>query len=105
MSKPLISLGYFTQNSLLVLENVVKRSMWADKIYVLDMNSSDGSYEFCKKTLRPQDVYVRRKKNTMLLSLVVILNITGTLFVGLLLFGLEGIFMKRLSWESRIRRR
>jgi hypothetical protein len=61
-----ISLGYFTQDCLpFVKMTLSKGLLWANRICILDMGSTDGTEEYCKSVLRPQDVYKRRFRNTI----------------------------------------
>jgi len=38
---------------------------WVDQVCLLDMASIDGTGEFCRAFLRPNDKYVRRERNTV----------------------------------------
>lgn len=59
-----VSVGCFTQNSLSWVKMTVSKTLlWADQICILDMNSSDGTEEYCKSVFRPQDVYVKVNRN------------------------------------------
>src|ERR1017187_7319910 len=60
-----IGLGFITQNSLQYVKMTLPKSLWADQICVLDMNSVDGTEEYCKSILRPGDIYTRRYRNTI----------------------------------------
>lgn len=61
-----ISLCFFVWNDLPFLRATLFYEMkWADQICILDLGSTDGTLEFCTAALRPGDVYVRRKNNTV----------------------------------------
>lgn len=38
---------------------------WADQVVVCDLGSTDGTQEYCKRFLRPEDTYYRRDTNTV----------------------------------------
>ena len=44
---------------------LIHQIQWADQICILDLGSKDGTQSFCRSVLRPQDVYIRREKNTI----------------------------------------
>lgn len=55
----------FIHNEMHILRNMLFYEMrWVDQVCIIDMASTDGLREFCEVALRPQDVYVRREKNT-----------------------------------------
>ncbi|HQI45680.1 MAG TPA: hypothetical protein PLC59_06475 [Bacteroidales bacterium] len=62
---PTVSLCMFIHNEMHILPHMLFYEMrWADQVCIIDMASTDGLKEFCESALRPQDVYVRRERNT-----------------------------------------
>lgn len=62
---PTVSLCMFLHNEMHILPHMLFYEMrWADQVCIIDMASTDGLREFCEAALRPQDVYVRRERNT-----------------------------------------
>lgn len=62
----IIAVALFTYNDLPLLRaTLFHHFTWADQVCVLDMASTDGTYEFCQKFLRSGDVYLRRAENTV----------------------------------------
>lgn len=55
---PTIALCFPTCNNLPILRSTLIHNMrWADQICILDLGSTDGTREFLKAVLRPQDIY------------------------------------------------
>lgn len=62
---PTVALCMFIHNEMHILPHMLFYEMrWADQVCIIDMASTDGLKEFCEVALRPQDVYVRRERNT-----------------------------------------
>ncbi len=61
-----ISLCIFCHQDLPFLRMILPYEMrWVDQVCLLDMASIDGTGEFCRAFLRPNDKYVRRERNTV----------------------------------------
>jgi hypothetical protein len=56
----------FVHNDLQMLRTtLIHEILWVNQICILDLNSTDGTEEFCNSILRTQDCYIKRDKNTI----------------------------------------
>lgn len=61
-----VTLCYIIHNDLPMLRCTLPYDMrWADQVCILDMGSTDGLADYCLRTLREGDVYLRRDTNTV----------------------------------------